>query len=168
MREGSNGRVSSARCLVLDVELPLIPASWFTDEEDLTAVGWEADNQGKQAARCVDLSSLMNPLMLAEQALGLNLKLMKWREAPALNVDAMAATRCLLIGAGTLGCAVARTLLAWGVRKITFVDSSKVSCPDPKPYSSFNPNPDQRCPTQALQDNGSLNTRTPKGQNPKH
>ena len=131
VREGSNGRVSPDRSLVLDVELPTIPSSWSHDEEDLIAVGWEADDQGKQAARCADLSSLMDPLLLAEQALGLNLKLMKWRAAPALDVDAMAATRCLLVGAGTLGCAVARTLLAWGVKKITFADSSKVAYSNP-------------------------------------
>jgi hypothetical protein len=33
---------------VLNVELPLIPSSWSQDEEDLIAVGWEADDQGKK------------------------------------------------------------------------------------------------------------------------
>ena len=42
-----------------------------------------------------------------------------------------AATRCLLLGAGTLGCSVARTLLGWGVRRITFVDNSRVAYSNP-------------------------------------
>ena len=50
-------------------------------------------------------------LRLADQAVDLNLKLMRWRILPALDLDKVANTRCLLLGAGTLGCYVARTLM---------------------------------------------------------
>lgn len=40
--------------------------------------------------------------------------------------------------AGTLGCAVARTLLGWGVRTITFVDNSRVSYSNPVRQSLYN------------------------------
>jgi ubiquitin-like modifier-activating enzyme ATG7 len=61
----------------------------------------------------------------------LNLRLMRWRAAPALDVGALSALRCLLLGAGTLGCSAARTLLGWGVRRITFVDNSTVAYSNP-------------------------------------
>lgn len=48
---------------------------------------------------------------LAEQAVDLNLKLMRWRIMPALDLEKIARTQCLLLGAGTLGCYVARGLL---------------------------------------------------------
>ena len=48
---------------------------------------------------------------LANQAVDLNLKLMRWRILPALDLEKVANTRCLLLGAGTLGCYVARTLM---------------------------------------------------------
>ena len=48
---------------------------------------------------------------LADQAVDLNLKLMRWRILPALDLEKIARTRCLLLGAGTLGCYVARTLM---------------------------------------------------------
>lgn len=68
---------------------------------------------------------------LADQAVDLNLQLMRWRIMPELNLEKIKRTKVLLLGAGTLGCYVARTLMAWGVRKITFVDSSNVSFSNP-------------------------------------
>jgi hypothetical protein len=36
---------------------------------------------------------------------------MRWRLAPTLQLEKVAQTKCLLLGAGTLGCYVARCLL---------------------------------------------------------
>ena len=48
---------------------------------------------------------------LADQAVDLNLKLIKWRIAPGLDLEKIKETKCLLLGAGTLGSYVARNLL---------------------------------------------------------
>ncbi|KAI0081032.1 E1-like protein-activating [Panus rudis PR-1116 ss-1] len=95
------------------------------------AVGWEKNVQGKLGPRMADLAPMMDPKRLADQAVDLNLKLMRWRILPSLDLDKVASTKCLLLGAGTLGCYVARTLMGWGVRKITFVDSARVSFSNP-------------------------------------
>ena len=97
-------------------------------------------------------SPLTIEISLADQAVDLNLKLIKWRIAPALNLEKIKDTKCLLLGAGTLGSYVARNLLVsllvvrhtprkpmltifllqgWGVRKITFVDNGVVSFSNP-------------------------------------
>jgi len=73
----------------------------------------------------------MDPARLADTAVDLNLKLMRWRVLPGLQLEKVQGTRCLLLGAGTLGCYVARSLLGWGVRNITFLDSAKVSFSNP-------------------------------------
>jgi ubiquitin-like modifier-activating enzyme ATG7 len=45
--------------------------------------------------------------------------------------------RVLLLGSGTLGCNVARVLIGWGVRTLTFVDSGTVSYSNPVRQSLF-------------------------------
>ncbi|KAI0634643.1 E1-like protein-activating [Trametes polyzona] len=99
--------------------------------EKPAAVGWEKNIHGKLGPRVADLAPMMDPTRLADQAVDLNLKLMRWRILPALDLEKVANTRCLLLGAGTLGCYVARTLMGWGVRTITFVDSARVSFSNP-------------------------------------
>lgn len=75
------------------------------------AVGWERHPSGKLSPRVADLGPMMDPTRLAAQAVDLNLKLIKWRLLPALDLDKISGTRCLLLGAGTLGCYVARILM---------------------------------------------------------
>ena len=48
-----------------------------------------------------------------------------------LVIEKLAATRVLLLGAGTLGCAVARSLVAWGVTRVTLVDGGTVAYSNP-------------------------------------
>lgn len=100
-------------------------------------VGWERNDRGKFGPRMMNLSSSMDPVKLAETSVHLNLKLMKWRLMPQLDLDVIKNTRCLLLGSGTLGCSVARTLLGWGVQYITLIDNSSVSYSNPVRQSLF-------------------------------
>lgn len=100
--------------------------------------GWERNMAGKLSPRVTHLTHYMDPNALADQAVDLNLKLMKWRIAPDLDLDKIKTTKCLLLGAGTLGSFVARGLLAWGVRKITLVDNATVSFSNPVRQPLFN------------------------------
>ncbi|KAM0794575.1 autophagy ubiquitin-activating enzyme ApgG [Usnea florida] len=93
--------------------------------------GWERNSAGKMMSRIANLGEYMDPQRLADQAVDLNLKLIKWRIAPGLDLDKIKDSKCLLLGAGTLGSYVARNLMGWGVRKITFVDNGSVSFSNP-------------------------------------
>ena len=103
-----------------------------------SVVGWEKNSNGKLGPRLMDLSAQMDPHALAESSVDLNLRLMRWRLMPSLQTENLAATKCLLFGAGTLGCAVARNLIGWGVRHITFIDSGTVSYSNPVRQTLFN------------------------------
>ncbi|KAK6887367.1 Ubiquitin-like modifier-activating enzyme ATG7 [Candida tropicalis] len=94
--------------------------------------------QGKLSPKLADLGSLIDPMQLAEQAVELNLKLMKWRIAPDIDLDIIKEQRVLLLGAGTLGSYVARALMGWGVRRITFVDNGRISYSNPVRQPLFN------------------------------
>ena len=93
--------------------------------------GWERNNAGKVMSKIANLGAYMDPQRylqktfnvstrehqliaisrLADQAVDLNLKLIKWRIAPGLDLDKIKDTKCLLLGAGTLGSYVARNLM---------------------------------------------------------
>ncbi|XP_048589393.1 ubiquitin-like modifier-activating enzyme ATG7 [Nematostella vectensis] len=126
------GRREIDHSIVLDVTLPVI-----NENECPKYIGWEKNKKQKLGPRSVDLSATMDPEKLAESSVDLNLKLMRWRLLPELDLDVVSSTRCLLLGAGTLGCNVARCLMGWGVRTITFVDNSTISYSNPVRQTLF-------------------------------
>ena len=125
----TQARRHEARSIILPLSTD--PAEDTQAAKMPSVTGWERDGGAKLRARMVNLSDYMDPTRLADQAVDLNLKLMKWRLAPELNLDTIKNTKCLLLGAGTLGSYVSRNLMGWGVRKITFVDYGNVSFSNP-------------------------------------
>ena len=99
--------------------------------------GWEKNEAQQMAPKRVNLSNLLDPKRLADDAVNLNLRLMKWRLLPGLDLDRIANTKCLLLGCGTLGCHIARGLLAWGIKSISLVDNSKISYSNPVRQSLY-------------------------------
>ncbi|KAL5707559.1 Autophagy protein 7 [Ranunculus cassubicifolius] len=114
-----------------------VPQGWNDVEFIPNATGWETNKMGKLVPRCISLAKSMDPTRLAISAADLNLKLMRWRALPSLDLNMLSNINCLLLGAGTLGCQVARMLMAWGVRKITLVDSGNVAMSNPVRQSLY-------------------------------
>jgi len=83
------------------------PPDW---ESSPKVLGWER-NGDKIAPKVVDLKSNLDPITLAESFVDFNLKLMKWRLFPEFKLDKMHQLKVCIIGTGTLGCNVARTLM---------------------------------------------------------
>lgn len=125
----TQARRHEARSIILPLAMDSVPEMETTQMPKVT--GWERNATGKLQARQANLAEYMDPTKLADQAVDLNLKLMKWRISPNLDLDTIRNTSCLLLGAGTLGSYVSRNLMGWGVRKITFVDYGSVSFSNP-------------------------------------
>jgi ubiquitin-like modifier-activating enzyme ATG7 len=122
-------RRHEARSIILPLAMDSVPEMETSVMPKVT--GWERNLNGELRARSANLAEYMDPARLADQAVDLNLKLMKWRISPNLDLDSIKNTKCLLLGAGTLGSYVSRNLMGWGVRKITFVDYGSVSFSNP-------------------------------------
>ncbi|KAF4511799.1 hypothetical protein G6O67_001009 [Ophiocordyceps sinensis] len=122
-------RRHEGRSVVLTVEMGPVANMELTEMPKVT--GWERSRNGKLQAQLANLGEYMDPSRLADSSVDLNLKLMKWRLAPDLDLDRIKNSKCLLLGAGTLGGYVSRNLLGWGVRNITFVDYGRVSYSNP-------------------------------------
>ncbi|XP_059612507.1 ubiquitin-like modifier-activating enzyme ATG7 isoform X2 [Phlebotomus argentipes] len=132
--------VKLKRQLTIDesvVYVARMPEKSINFGEDVKWIGWEPNSVGKYLPRVVSMADSMDPEKLAETSVNLNLKLMRWRIVPELNLDVIADTKCLLLGAGTLGCSVARNLLSWGVNCVSFVDYGNVSYSNPVRQNLF-------------------------------
>ena len=130
-RAGAAAPMDASRVRSLHVRVLARPIADAAALSAATGSGWEKNERAKFGPRSAELARLLDPRQLAESSVDLNLRLMRWRIVPSLNLDSIQSQRCLLLGAGTLGCVVARSLLAWGVRHITLVDSGKVSFSNP-------------------------------------
>ena len=129
-----NSELSIGSSLMLTVQC----SSGEYSRENWQITGWEKNDKGQFAPKFANMKASMDPKSLAESSVDLNLKLMKWRLVPDLDLNKMYNVKCLLLGSGTLGCNVARCLLGWGVKNITFVDNGKVSYSNPVRQSLFN------------------------------
>lgn len=114
-----------------------MPSEFNIDKSSFKWTGWERNLQGKLLPKGISMGETMDPIKVAEHFSTLNLKLMKWRLLPNLNLDIIKRQKCLLFGAGTLGCAIARSLLSWGILNISFIDCGRVAYSNPVRQSLF-------------------------------
>jgi ubiquitin-like modifier-activating enzyme ATG7 len=145
--EGAEDDYDDGHSVLLQVRIPQKEEyEWDVTEKSSSSnsssskyrvVGWELNARNKPGPRWVNLRPLLDSQHLAIQAADLNLKLMKWRMIPDLDVNLLQSTKVLLVGAGTLGCSVARTLLGWGIREFKIIDYGNVSYSNPVRQNLF-------------------------------
>lgn len=132
VRQNDKRSLTSSRIFTIDLH-----GVKSIDKPEVKWTGWERNSQGKLLPKVVSMGDSMDPVKLSEHFAKLNLKLMKWRLLPNLDLDIVKAQKCLLFGAGTLGCGIARNLLSWGVTDITLVDYGHVSFSNPVRQSLY-------------------------------
>jgi hypothetical protein len=72
---------------------------------------WELDFSTRRVPRRHNLTTLMDPKHRISEARELNNNLMRWRVAQGLNLDIIRSANIAILGMGTLGCGVVRTLM---------------------------------------------------------
>lgn len=75
----------------------------------------------------LNLKEFLSKENLIEEQSNLNIKLMKWRLEPSLQLKPIQNLKVLMVGSGTLGCNMGRLLSAWGIRHLGFIDYGTVS-----------------------------------------
>eukprot|EP01083_Nonionella_stella_P114354 338068_1 len=100
-------------------------------DDNIRCVGWERNASNKLLPKKIDLSKYLDPVVLSSESVDLNLKLMRWRRVPNIDLNLIANQKCLLCGSGTLGTYMSRVLLAWGCSNLTFIDNGTVSYSNP-------------------------------------
>lgn len=140
IKRNDNYKLTLSESLIFNFDLPVCQSSvsdFINQDPEKKWVGWEKNERGKLGPRLSNMKSFLDPKELAESSVDLNLKLMKWRLLSNVDLEKIKITKFLLLGAGTLGCSVARILLGWGARNISFVDNSVVSYSNPVRQSLF-------------------------------
>ncbi|KAI1701362.1 thiF family domain-containing protein [Ditylenchus destructor] len=120
----------------------LLNIEWNRPEDpvnvgDLKFAGWEKDSNGVLKYKSIDLKSTLDPEKIMEASVDLNLNLIRWRQAPTIQLERFTQLKALVVGSGTLGCNIARCLLGWGVKRFTFLDHATVSYNNPIRQSLF-------------------------------
>ena len=88
--------------------------------------------------KSINMKSFLSKEQMIEDQSSLNLKLMKWRLEPRLDLQQLSNTKILMLGTGTLGCNLARLLIAYGIKNITFLDNGYVNYSNLARQSLFN------------------------------
>jgi ubiquitin-like modifier-activating enzyme ATG7 len=88
-------------------------------------------SSGQNPIHFINLKQHMDSKQITMDAINLNLSLMKWRILPNLDLSNVKNKKVALFGMGTLGCASARQLLAWGISSLTLVDKGRVTYSNP-------------------------------------
>uniref|UniRef100_A0A7E4V3H4 Ubiquitin-like modifier-activating enzyme ATG7 n=1 Tax=Panagrellus redivivus TaxID=6233 RepID=A0A7E4V3H4_PANRE len=131
-----NPTIKSIRIATIDRNLKLVNVKHFKlptlpADENVVFYGWS-----QKVPQLYSLTEFFDRNQLMSISVDLNLKLTRWRMVPNLELDKFN-IKVLIIGAGTLGCNLARGLMGWGLKNITFVDCGKVSVSNPVRQSLF-------------------------------